>query len=146
MAYLQMSKTQTLIPIWIFPLKSNLKESQTFQWKGKKKYLMFLQITNIKIFHRFQESHKMKMTVYQLIIPNEYFKAIWVKKANLELSVAMKLRDIIKKRNINWVKNTKKMRNKINFLLNYVYFLIKYFLYFVNLIQNWGVWRFFFGQ
>jgi hypothetical protein len=58
----------------------------------------------------------------------------------------MKLRDIIKKRNINWVKNTKKMRNKINFLLNYVYFLIKYFLYFVNLIQNWGVWRFFFGQ
>jgi hypothetical protein len=43
----------------------------------------------------------MKMTVYQLIIPNEYFKAIRVKKANLELSVAMKLRDIIKKRNIN---------------------------------------------
>ena len=55
----------------------------------------------MKMFHRFQESHKMKITVYQLIIPNEYFKAIWVKKANLELSVAMKLRDIIKKRNIN---------------------------------------------
>ena len=146
MAYLQMSKTQILILIRIFPMRSNLKESQTFQWKGKTKYLMFLQITNMKMFHRFQESHKMKITVYQLIIHNEYFKAIWVKKANLELSVAMKLRDIIKKRNIYWVKNIKKMRNKINFSLDYVFILIKYFLYFVNHIQNWEVWRFVFGQ